>query len=543
MFFSALKTFLSPKKHKTIRRQAIRPDFRVESLEDRTVPTTLSVGAGHTYSTIAAALTAATQYSNPTIDIYPGVYTQALTISQSGVSLVGQGSGVIVQPTTVSSLTLSGVNVGGAAIDLYGDNEVVSGITVDGSKFTGTNLAAGIRVIENGSATIKNNTVENITDAGVNANIGIQVGDSLVSGSAGGGTAKVNNNTIFNYAGAGVLVDGSFSSATVEGNTITGLGTANNGIVEYGIQVSNASTSRVQGNTVSENTLLGQAGAPNSPTPTSAGIFVFNDSGKNTVVALNSVSMNDDGILIENSNASNCGYGIQVVNNSVTGNYGYAGIFVLSSNNVEVSCNNVSNNLTYNGIALNYSDNVQVNSNDVYSNGVSGSGTDGIYDLDGTSNDIVANNSYANTGNGINVQLCTSDNMFNNVTWNNTLCGVQDLNGTNDAVWLGDSVVNDSDGIYLNGTTGDTVVGNLVALNGGYGIHVVGATNTFIAENLLVDNDAGAIMVTGSTGTVSIANWTISPPTKDGTSGCNGSSNSFNNAIADADSACAGLCN
>jgi parallel beta-helix repeat protein len=540
MFLSALKKFLSPKKTSPIRRRNM-PAFRVESLEDRIVPTTLSVGSGHTYSTISAALAAAP--ANAAIDIYPGTYNETLTVSKSGITLYGEGSGVVIQPTAVSQIPLSStVNVGGAAINITGSNVVVNGLTVDGSK-ANSNLWFGI-LVDGGTATIKNNIVENIVNpSATNVDVGIQIGTSSAEvGATTSATAKVNNNIVKAYAGAGIVVDGGQASASIQGNTITGQGTSNNGVVEYGVQVSNGATARVQSNTISENTLLGKAGAPNNPAPTSAGVFIFNDSGKNTVVALNSVTMNDDGILVQSSNGSGCN-GVQIVNNDVHQNYGYAGIFILSSNNVEVSCNDVSNNLTYNGIALNYSSNVLVSSNDIYNNGVAGSGTDGIYDQNGSGNQILANNSYGNTGNGINIVSSSGDNLFNNVTWNNALSGIQDYQGTNDAVWLGDSVTNDSDGIFLYQTTGDTVVGNVLALNGGYGLHLEGAKNTFVAENLVVANGQGSIYIDStSSGTVLINNWTSSPPIKDGSSGMNGSSNSFNCSFADADNACSGLC-
>ncbi len=566
MFLYALKNFLSPKKNSPIRRKPETPAFRLESLEDRTVPTTLTVGPGEQYATISAALTAATQYTNPNIDVYPNggaPYTESLSIKQNGVSLIAEGS-VTIQPTptNVSTIPLSStVSIGGAAIQVTGTNDLVNGFTVDGS-MAGSNLWYGILVDQGGSATIKNNTVENIlspSGATAGSDVAVQIGTSAaLEGVTTAGTAKVNSNTIMSYAGAGVVVDGSMASATIKGNSITGIGIQDNGFivpgaivpgvqfVSYGVQVSNAATARIQGNTISMNTLTGKAGAPSNNTPTSAGVFVFNDSGKNTVVALNSISMNDDGILVQASNGSNSNDGIQVVNNSVTQNYGYAGIVVLNSTNVEVSCNDVSNNLTYNGIALNGSTNCLISSNDVYSNGVhpitASNAADGIYDQTGTNNSILANNSYSNTGNGINLYATTGDSLFNNVTWNSNLCGVQDVLGTNDAIWLGDSVVNDQDGIRLNGTTKDTIVGNIIALNGGYGINLMGATNTFIALNLIQDNQQGAInQDSATTGTVAIANWTNFPPTKDGSSGRNGSSNSFNSAFADADNACSGL--
>lgn len=540
MFLSALKKFLSPMKKSPIRRQMKKPAFRVESLEDRTVPSSVTVGTG---GSIQAAVNSSS--SGETIYVSAGTYNQTVILpsSKTGISLVAEGT-VTLDPATATQVTLSGVNVGGAAIDVYGTNDVVNGFTVNGSSANGS-LWFGIRVIEGGSATIKNNTVEGILNAS-NAitDVGIQIGiSSQILGVTSGGTAKVNNNTVFDYAGAGIEADGSGASASIDGNCITGRGTANNGVAEYGVQVSDFASARVQGNTIEENTLTGKAAAPGNPPTTSAGVFVYNDSGKDTVVALNYIAMNDDGVLVQSTDSSTCGFGIQVVNNDVHENYGYAGIFVLSSKNIEVSCNDVSSNLTYNGIALNFSSGCVVNSNDVYSNGISGSETDGIYDQNGSGDQILANNSYANTGNGINLVSTSCDNLFNNITWDNTISGIQDYQGSNNAIWLGDAVSNDSDGIYLYYTTGDTVVGNVLALNGGWGLQVIGATNTFIAENLIVENSSGNISITSSTGTVLINNWTTNPPTKDGASGMNGNSNSFNNCFSDADNACAGLCN
>ena len=523
--------------------------LRLEALEDRTVPSSTTVSGGD--GALAAAILAAVP--GETIDVSGGPYSAIVIGSNSsgkllnGLSLVAEGT-VTIDPGTFSSpvyLPGSSVNIGGAGIDIYATNVVVNGFTVNG---TGSNAAAGIRVIDGGSATIKNNNVENITGSNISdSNIGIQVGDALVSGSVGGGAARVDNNTVSAYAGAGVLVDGSYSAASVVGNTIAGRGTANNGIVEYGVQVSDGAAGSVELNTITNNTINGSSGEFNNPAVASAGIFVYDDSGHESVIALNCVSENDDGILVQNSSGS-CYEGIQIINNTVTNNYGYAGIFVDSSNNVMVWANYVADNYTDNGIALNYSSNVVVGSNDITGNGIAGSETDGIYDYEygdaGGNNLIEANNSWSNSGNGINLNYCTGDNVFNNFTWNNALSGIQDLDGVNDAIWLGDSSLNTQNGIYLIGTSGDTVVGNALFANGQYGLYLEGAKNTFVADNLVVDNSAGSIYIdSASTGTTLINNWTSSPPVKDGTSGASGSSAGLSSACSDADSAVSGLCN
>lgn len=537
------KLFARTPVSSSIRPRTKRSALRMESLEDRTNPsTTWNV----TPSTYIADIAAAKPGDTVQFTGSDGPYTQAIVVNTNNLTLLG-GTGVVIEPSSVtvpSSLS----SVGGAAIDLYGQNDVVRYFTVNGQDANGT-LWSGIRVIENGSATITNNTVENITNASNPIfDIGIQIGSHLLSGGTTGyATAKVNSNTIETYAGAGLLVDGSGAIATVVNNTITGRGTGNNGVSEYGVQLSYNASARVQGNTITGNTISGNttaAPAPNNPPVTSAGIFVFDESGHNVVIALNYLSGNDDGVLVQASDASACSGGIQIVNNTITGNFGFAGIYVLSSNNVLVAANLVYDNLTYNGIALVDTDNVTVESNDVYSNGTSTSATDGIYDEYGTSDAIDCNNSYSNTGNGINLNYTKGDSIFNNLTWSNSLNGIQDYEGANDAIWLGDAVINEANGIYLDETTGDTVVGNVLAFNGEWGLEVQGCTNTFIAENLVVDNSAGSIYITStSSGTTMINNWTSSPPVKDGTSGVGGTSNAFTCAFSDADAAVASLCN
>lgn len=527
------KQLQSPKEKPQTIRRANGPAMQVELLEDRIVPadcglpqgfgfspnygfsqgyngpsssnpapTILTVGTGASYdfTTISAALAAAAAnpklYPNPTIDVYPGTYQETVKVTENGVTLDAEGNpgAVVIQPLTVTPIALTGVNVGGATIDISGNNDVVNGFTVDGSKDTDGNLWEGILVLGGGSATISNNTVEGIVNASnPNFNIGIDIGISQVSGSQGGGTAKVIDNRVTGYAGAGVLVDGPDSTARVQGNTITGRGVANNGITEYGVQVSNGATAQVQGNTISGNTLEGSAGdPPNDPPIVSAGIFIYNDGSENTSASGNTISGNDDGILVQASTGTRFS-SIEIANNSIQHNYGYAGIFVLSSSNVQVSGNTVANNITFNGIALNDSNNVVIQCNTVSGNGVASSETDGIYDYIGNSNQILNNSSYSNSGNGINLQSSSNDTLVGNATKGNTLNGVQDLDGTKDIITLGISSSNTQDGILLDGTNGDTIAGYLLVYNGESGIQLEDAQHTLIALTASYGNTSGSI--------------------------------------------------
>lgn len=535
MFFALALRKLFQKS--PVRRREKQTRLRIEALEDRTVPATWNVGTSNYLSTISSSV-----HSGDTIQFAPGTYTQQIVLTQNNVTLLG-GTGVILAPSSVAPATVSGKSIGGgAAIQISGTNDVVSGFTVTGAN-ANSSMWFGILVYNGGSATVKNNVVESLLNQTAylaGADVGIQVGTSAAEvGYTSAGTAKVDNNTIQSYAGAGVEVDGSQADAIIQGNTIAG----STGYVDYGVQVSNGASARVQLNSISGNIAPGSSPAPSNPVTSSAGIFFYNDSGHQCVAALNTITGNDDGVLVQGSSGS-CFSGIQIVNNTISCNIGYAGIFVMSSSNIEVTANCVSGNTTYNGIALNGTTGVLVSSNDVSGTGTCTSQSDGIYDQGGTNDQIFANNSFSNSGNGINLNGTSSDELYNNVTWANTMNGIQDIGGSSDAIWLGSSVVNSENGILLNGTSSDTVVGDVLFANGQYGLKIIGASNTFVANNLVVGNNSGQIYTDCTdSGTVLINNWTGSAPVKDGTSGVSGSSNAYTNSFADADNACSGLCN
>jgi len=464
--------------------------LRIESLEDRTVPTTLTVGVGRQFATITDALAVAP--ANALIYVYPGTYSEAVTISQNGIRLVAAQPGVIIQPTTVTPVTLDSVNVGGAAIDIYAKNVVINGLTVDGSQDSDTNLWAGIRVLEGGTATIENNTVEGMLFGNPNSNIGIQVGTSLVTDSQGAGTATIIQNTIINYAGAGVLVDGANAAASVQFNIIHGIGTANNGVPEYGVQVSNLAIGTVKHNTIVGNTIQGNVPGGYNPSPTSAGVFFYNEGLSKAIASVNTIKGNDDGILVEQSNAA------QMVSNSITGNFGYAGIVIQSSNNAVIVSNTVFNNSTLNGIALNSSSSTQLNSNTIYGN----INADGIYDFQGSNNYIAYNYTYSNGNNGINIDTSVGDQLYSNGSTRNAFNGIQVTGGSDNTVWLSNCSHNVQDGILFIDTTGNVALKNTLNSNGGYGLQLEDAQNSNLDLNSVASNTTGSISIDSeSTGT------------------------------------------
>jgi parallel beta-helix repeat protein len=529
MILSTLKTLFAPKSIRSTPRAPARFRPQFENMEDRTVPAIFMVGSG--YATIQAALNAAAAKAGADTVIVPaGTYTEAITINDSAnVTLKAVGNVTINAPANMTQLNLSGTDVGAAVIDIFSKNVTVEGFKINGATNTDGDLFAGIRVMKNGSATIKNNTVFGMLNASdPSSNIGIQIGTSRVSTTLGAATAKVINNTVNNYKGAGILVDGNFASAEVKSNVVTGRGAANGGIAQYGIQISRGATARVESNTVSNNTISGGGDPAND---NSAGIYFFELNDRKIVAAKNRVSGNDMGIFVESSSGK-CHSDIQIVNNDVIGNVGFAGIFVTASKNVDVKNNDVFCNTTWNGIALSESTKIDIKNNDVTNN----PHADGIYVYGGGNNFIKNNDSFNNGYNGIFLEDSTNNCLWNNSTWGNHENGIKVLGGSGNDIWLGDSVCNVLDGILLQDTVCNTVVGNALLSNGGYGLRLVNADNTYVAHNLICGNQEGSIFIdANSTGTVTIANRTDAPPTREGVSGSAGTSIAYTTSVADAD--------
>lgn len=452
--------------------------LRVEPLESRAVPATFTVSPGES---IQAALNAAAARNGAdTVVVKAGTYTEALVVNDaSKVTLRASGAVTLLAPANVTSVTLAGTNVGAALIDVYSDNVTVDGFTVNGATNTDGDLFAGIRVIRGGSATIKNNTVTGLLNASdPDANIGIQVGTSRVPGAPGGADATVTDNTVLNYRGAGVLVDGSRASASVEGNAITGRGVANGGIVQYGVQVSRGATACVSGNTISGNDSDGPVVGGSNPSPTSAGVYFF-DAGCGNRVAGNRVFGNDDGVLVDQSNGS-----IAIENNRVYRNNGYAGIAVRLSRNVEVEGNDVFNNTSLNGIALDRSRGIEVECNDVRDN----ANADGIYVFQGGGNEITGNDVSGNGANGILVEDSANNCLVGNCTSGNAQSGVKVLGGSGNDILFGRSAGNGENGILLQDTRDSAVIANVLVGNAGAGLQKVNTDGVFAAFNWIARN-------------------------------------------------------
>jgi parallel beta-helix repeat protein len=491
---TALRKILTPKSTGLIR----RPALRAEALEDRWVPAVLTVDGdgGKQFTTITAAIAAAG--TNDTIRVYDAAhdYTEQLTIpaSKTGLKIVGAEPGVVIDsPATATPAAVAGANVGAALIDVRATKVEIRNLTLNGATNTDGNLSAGIRVVEGGSATISDNTITGLkTTNNLQFGIGVEVGISQLGTVDSVGTATVQDNVISDYVGAGVVVDAAGSSADVRGNTITGRGAANGGVAEYGVQVSFGASARVEQNTITANS------APNS-----GGVLLYQVSGKNVVVAKNTVGNNDVGIWLFQATGTGSG-GPQVRNNDVT-NSGSDGILIDSSDNVGVKNNDVSGG-DGDGIAVFDSTAVAVKNNESSDNG-----GDGIF-LSGGSGNTVANNATNNNGgDGIGVESSSDNRLCNNTTRGNALNGVSILGGSGTDLLFGKSAANGQDGILLQDTTGTRILAYTSARNSGYGLRLLNADNTLIACSVFRGNGQGSIFISpDSTGVIKVGNQTAS---------------------------------
>ena len=244
---------------------------------------------GPAYCTIQAAVTAASSSDTIDVNVGTGPYTEQVTIATS-LTLVGLGTPTILAP---ASLPAAGdvVTIQGAGVSVE-----MSGFTVSGPGPSGCgSIGAGIHVLNGADANIHDNTITAIRDnpfSGCQNGVGIVVGSSSPSST---GTAIIRNNTIVDYQKNGIVVRTAGSSATIDGNTVTGMGPQTL-IAQNGIQVSGGAFATVTGNDVSGHECNHVSCGPDPLTQTqSVGILLF-ASATGTSVAGNSVSGNDIGI-------------------------------------------------------------------------------------------------------------------------------------------------------------------------------------------------------------------------------------------------------
>jgi parallel beta-helix repeat protein len=420
----------------------LSPRLRLEALEDRWVPATLTVGSGEQYSTIGAAVTAAN--NGDTVEVFAGTYQEQVVIGKS-ITLKAANPGtndeVIEAPSTLT----------GSIVDINNDaqNVIVKGFEVNGGGNANSTIVDGILVEAGASATIVDNNVTNLYN-GTNNQFG--------NGIEVDGVALVLNNTVSNYQKDGILVNGSSAVAEVSENTVTGAGAVNY-VAQNGIQISNGAEAFVTFNTVTGNTYNNTA----NDGFTATGVLVYNDQSYVTI-GQNEVTGNELGGYIAGASSSALTTNVVVTNNDFSCNGSVGGLLLDYTSGLDVAHNTVDNN-----------------------------GSDGIYVLNSTYVNVLWNEAYGNSNNGsFTVQ-------GNNIQGNGN--GVVIDGGSNNTVEFDLSMVNASNGIVLVDTSYNTISYSVSSGNVGDGILLLSATNNTIHTNLVVGNQGtGIYLDSNSTG-------------------------------------------
>lgn len=300
------------------------------------------------YTSIQAAVDHALAGDN--IRVCPGLYEERVHIKagKDNLKLFGTGLGeaLIKAPAAPGDDPYAIVQINGA------QNIVFRHFTVAGplpdELFCGAELRAGISVIGGGSATIRDNVVRDIRSTseslrGCPNGFAIIVGDSLFNQF---GRATILRNVLERYQSAGIIVDGSDSGATIDGNDIHGIADNPDG-VQNGIQVSRGADAEVRNNKVENHRYAPQ-------TLGASGILTF-QAGRVRVTD-NEVNKNDYGIIFQ------------------------------EETDVRASQNLTTDN-TYDGISLYTTTGAVIERNDSYSNGF-----DGIYIYFDSSNNTIRRN-------------------------------------------------------------------------------------------------------------------------------------------------------
>ncbi len=189
----------------------------------------------------------------------------SLVLALVGAPIAAQAAGCT--PTTFSrdGMFLTAAQVGGDVtgpldatgcdIGVYygtGTSGNVTGATIHGARYFGV-VADGATV---------NVTDSDVHDIGNDPFDGTQHGVGIYF--TNGASGDISGNSVSAYQKGGIVVNGDGTTATVTGNTVTGLGPVDF-IAQNGIQVSRGAVATVRGNDISGNFYTGRAGVGPNP--------------------------------------------------------------------------------------------------------------------------------------------------------------------------------------------------------------------------------------------------------------------------------------
>lgn len=321
---------------------------------------TLVVGPGETYTSIQAAIDAAT--GGETIEVAAGTYAEQLVINKS-LNLVGSGA-TITPPATIKQFYLPAPNpdiypytplvmaFGGTedgAGQISGTGMIsltMSGFTIDGQNQERGTYAHGM-LLYNVSGTVSDNVIKNLsTPTSVDGISGIATyGDYSLT---------IDDNDISGFTFFGIVASGvedPTSTVTITDNFISAPGAAAPGTYSVGIGMENGAQGLIQGNEIDGNDLTG-AKVSFGIEVVSAGVVTIDDNtayeSKYGIYVYPSATPE-----ITNNNFYNNVYGIRVkgcTGAAITGNTvvnnTLVGIYLAETTNTAIESNLIEGNTT-----------------------------------------------------------------------------------------------------------------------------------------------------------------------------------------------------
>lgn len=365
-----------------------------------------------TFATIQQAVNAVPAGS--TIMICPATYPEQVTISKAvtlrGLTVNNASGPVIVPPTSgmvQNATSFFGTPIA-AQIFAGNANQVnIQNVALDGSANQIAGCAPELVGIfyQNASGTILRSSVLNeVLGAGLEGcqsglGIFVQSGGSP----AGTSTVTVSNSLVQGYTKNGITANEAGTSATITGNSVTGLGPTT-GAAENGIQLGFEATGSVSSNIVSDHVWIGDPSVA-----AAAGILIY--ASPNVTINANSVQNSQFSITVDSGGSDGSADGSTITSNKVSTSHIWDGIDVCSNNN------------TVRGNTINGSDEAAIrldsfctepdssttgNGNSVTSN-IINTACSGILANSGTSGNSITPNQYFNTTtNVLNADECTT---------------------------------------------------------------------------------------------------------------------------------------
>ncbi|MFZ3266628.1 MAG: right-handed parallel beta-helix repeat-containing protein [Terriglobales bacterium] len=311
--------------------------------------------SGTHFTTIQAAVNAATASGPSVIDVCPGSYYEQVTITQSKLTLAGIQIGTedfaAIYPPA-AGLAINGADIFGnqVATQIFVKNAsgvTIKNLTVDG---TGNNVAPCVPYtmegiyFQNASGTITNNVVRNQYQTNFAHNGPCQNGLAInVESLTNTSNVTVAHNSVRAYQKNGITATGAATGVETAGpfvlildNYIVGLAATDMnwktpGAAENGIQVGFGASGEILQNTINDN--IWALDTINDTGDAASGIIIYASS--NFTVIHNNVNSSQYGILTESDTAD--GYGTAdhtfISDNDISGTQIFDAIDLCSSGN------------------------------------------------------------------------------------------------------------------------------------------------------------------------------------------------------------------